>query len=245
LRWVTAAKDGGKLSRSFGLAEHAGEIWFTGLVSGRTRIGDTELVADEAGDGLIGMLDAATGAPRWVRTIAGPGPQHVLSVAVGPRGEIVVSGLFSGTTELVPGAPVTAAGEHDGFVAQLDHDGRAVRAWTASGSGANNVTGVRFGPRGIVAVGTFDGTFRIGRYEIQAHGSYDGFIVEIDPAGPIKSLIGFGSRAAEDRPRSAEIDADGTIRVTGKCRSDAEIEGHTMHHHGVVDGFMVELRPAP
>ena len=245
LRWATAASDVGKLARCFGLAEHDGEVWFTGLIAGRMRIGDVELTGDDAGDAMVGVLDAATGAPRWIRTLAGPGAQRVLSVAVGPAGEIVIGGLFSGTTELVRGQPVTAAGEQDGFVALLDRDGNAVRAWTGGGAGTDSIVGVAFGPRGIVAAGTFEGHFTMGAFSIESRGSYDGYVVEIDPDGPIRSLLGFGGRTAEDRPRSIAIDADGTIRMAGKCRLDAQLEGHPMHCRGVTGGFIAELRPSP
>jgi hypothetical protein len=243
-RWTIASSDVGKVARSFGLALRGDEVWFAGFVSGRMRIGEWEVVADDAGDATIGLVEAETGKLRWVRTIAGPGHQDLSSVAIGPAGEVAVAGGFAGTTEIVAGEPRTTVGDQDVFVALLDpRDGRPTRAWTGGGDGFDNVMDIGFGPRGLFATGRFDGhSFRMGGHEVESHGSSDGYLAEIDPSGGVRSLLAFGG-ASQDKARRIHVDSDGTIRLCGSIRLDADFAGRRLHSRGMVDGFVVELRP--
>src|SRR5439155_15548975 len=104
-------------SRGFAVAVRGHDVLIGGYVTGRTRLAGLELDGDPLGDGFLVALDADTGTLRRGRLIGGVGSDSVNAIAVSPTGEIAIAGAFSKTAELVPGHPMTSAGNQDAFVA--------------------------------------------------------------------------------------------------------------------------------
>jgi hypothetical protein len=166
----------------------------------------------------------------------------VTTVAFGPGGEDRRRRRVQRHDRDRPGQPVTAVGDRDGFVALLDREGRAVRAWTGGSTGRDSVTAVRLARAGSSRPVTSRAGSWIGGHEPETRGSTDGYVSRsIRRAGRVGARL---RRWGQDAPRSLAVDPDGTIRLTGKHRFDAEFAGRPMHARGVIDGFVVELRLA-
>jgi Ca2+-binding RTX toxin-like protein len=113
-----------------------------------------QLVSGGNSDGYVLKL-ASDGSFQWVAGLTGSGEQIVYGLAVGPSGDIVVTGTFTGTADMDPGAGTTnlvAAGGYDGFAVGLDPDGNLAWTYQWGGSGDDSGNGVDINYDGIVVL---------------------------------------------------------------------------------------------
>jgi hypothetical protein len=165
-----------------------------GAFSGTLRIGDKIVSSAGKSDGFVARLDAA-GTPLWVVRAGGLNADAVQGVAVsGAR--IAVAGTFASGAEL-QGVLLPAFDERtpfaDGFVAELDADGR--RKWAASFGGKRDdaVAGVAIDASGRVAVaGTVRETAHVGGADLVAQGDADGVIAWWSPGGASSHAVLIG-----------------------------------------------------
>jgi hypothetical protein len=158
-RW--SRRFGGAESERFGdLAVGArGEVYFVGVLRGTADFGGGPLTA-EWEDVLVVSLDR-DGAHRWSRRYGTAGGDRATGIALGPDGNVYVTGDFSGFTVdtrsiTLGGSTLPSVGVSDVFVASYTADG-AHRASRAFGSGLTDTgAGIAVDARGNVMVtGTF------------------------------------------------------------------------------------------
>ena len=102
-----------------------GHVYVGGSFSGGPlRLGDTVLHSPDHAqppgeDGFVAHYDAE-GNLRWAGHVTGPGAQNITAIAVGPSGDLYVTGKFEGTLYLGPEKLEQRGGGLNMFVAKYD-----------------------------------------------------------------------------------------------------------------------------
>jgi hypothetical protein len=169
LRWARTW-GGAYVDQANGVAlASGGEVAVTGIfvdaVSFDPAAEDGERRSVGRSDVFVAAL-SADGSLRWVRTLGGPSSDYGTGLAVGPAGEVVVTGRFQGTASIVAGegrVDLTSSGHRpDGFVAAVDRDGRSPWAASIGGPGLDRCRAVAVGAGGVVVVtGAFEDTLEV------------------------------------------------------------------------------------
>lgn len=94
-----------------------GMLLVVGKFSGTASIGTSSLVSAGGSDVFLAQFSPA-GVPLWATRFGGPGSEGAADLAVDVAGYLVISGTFSGTTDL-GGGPLTSAGSSDVFILHL------------------------------------------------------------------------------------------------------------------------------
>ncbi|MBX7158344.1 MAG: hypothetical protein K1X66_08170 [Verrucomicrobiae bacterium] len=118
-------------------------------------------------DSFVLKLDASNGKEIWAKRIGGPANDLINSIEVNRAQQVIIAGNFSQTCDFNPGPaffPLTSAGDVDGFVATLDHNGELVWAKKIGGAKFDQIDAMAldrkqitepFSPEDIVITGTF------------------------------------------------------------------------------------------
>jgi hypothetical protein len=183
--------------------------------------GVTNLVSEGASDGFISKLDS-NGDFLWVKQIAGPGFNPIMSLNLDDSGNILTTGFFQETTDFDPGTSVfnlSSAGSNDIFICKLDPDGNFVWAKQFGGVGQDDGNSLITDSSGnVYTVGLFNGTVDFdpgpGIQDLSSMGSYDAFVSKLDSAGSflwVKQIGGAHTQTAS----SIAMDTLGDLYVTG------------------------------
>jgi len=214
--------------------------YFSGSVDFDPGAGATVFNAVDTGTAFVAKYDASNNLV-WAFPLGGIGSgenaNRGLSIAVASNGDVVVFGLFSGTTDFNPGAGtfnLTArAGTNDLFVARYSAAGAflwAFRLPLSPGllySHQHNMTLDNQG--NIVFVGSFVGTvdFDPGakRHNVTASstalGCADLYVAKYSPAGAFIWAFGVGSPTDYELAAAVAVDGNNDIVVTGRLGSSA------------------------
>jgi hypothetical protein len=244
LRWVIAADRGtGRPTQLKGLVVAGGTLWFAGVVDGETILGGQVLGAGGRSAAVLGAIDAATGAMRWVRTYPGSGEAEIVGLAV-DRERLAITGFFNGTVELVDGDPWTSRPKvREGFIATVDRDtGSVRRAWRIESAEGAYGFGIQLYRGHLVVAGSYNGSATIDGHTVTATGMTEIFVLDLDPDAGVRAVLtthGTGSTGA----RVLRYENDGTIVVAGRFTHDLALGDVTLRASGEADGYVAELRP--
>jgi hypothetical protein len=199
----------------------------------------------------IGALDlvvakyTAAGAPVWSRRQGGTDTVIGQAVAVGPSGDVVVAGSFTGTADLGTGSLVSA-GARDGFVAAYAATGAPL--WSRRFGAANDdlAYGVAVdGSGNVLLTGTFRGTVDFGGGAlISTLGGYDSMVVKLAGSDGHHLWSRRFTNSGADIAYALALDAAGNPVVTGSfngrldfgCGQHVTVGGH--------DAFVAKLTGA-
>lgn len=206
------------------VVDAAGSSYVTGEFGGVIDAGGTLLLSQGSLDIVVAKYDAA-GELLWVRTFGGPGLDRGVALALGPSGELVVTGQFMGTMEVGGDVLVSQGGTQDMFVLSMQAADGAVN-WVRQGGGADGVdqpNGISVGPDGAIAItGEFRGTAVFDGGTLTSITdpqtllpSVDIFVAAYDAAGNALWLKHGAARYA-DRGMAVAHDALGNVYVTGQ-----------------------------
>ncbi|MEJ7601054.1 MAG: hypothetical protein WKG01_24335 [Kofleriaceae bacterium] len=181
------------------------DLVVAGSFSGTLRIGDQVVSSGGRHDGFVARI-AATGAPRWLRRVGGPGGDSVQGVAT--RGtRIAITGTFSAGADLL-GESLLPFDERsvmaDLFVAELDADGARKWTHTFGGKADDAAVGIAIDSRGRIAIAAnARDTIRHEGKDLVTRGPSDGLVAwyGLDGAPGAAFLIG-------------DLDADGLHAIT-------------------------------
>lgn len=194
VRWARGLVDSTDAADAAGRAIAAGpdgSLVVAGSMSGTTRFGGDSSVPLESGGGVDAFVARynTDGELLWAKALGGPGEEHATGLSVDWNGNVFVSGTFTGTIDLEPGAPggeLTSAGDQDLFLAKLSAEGAYL--WSA-----------RFASAGASAPGGDPRLIRVAAPTGEAFlaGSWDselGFGAETGPLSPLGDLDVFLAR---------------------------------------------------
>jgi hypothetical protein len=179
-----------------------GEVYVSGSVHwalpGQTSVGPT--------DAFVRKYDS-NGNEIWTRQFGTPDEEVAIFVAIGPQGEVYVSGSTEGA---LPGQ--TFLGKYwDAFVRKYDSNGNEI--WTRQFGTAEDdgALGVAAGPQGEVYVsGWTNGTFP-GQ---TCYGGRDAFVRKYDSNGNVIWTRQFGT-ASSDSASAVTVGLQGEAHVSG------------------------------
>lgn len=223
-------------------ADGSGNVVVAGSFTGAVDFGGSPLAPGGGRDAFVAAYDAA-GRHRWSRAIGRAGSEAVTSVAVGPNGDVVVGGYFTGTVDLGAGTSA-AAGFVDAFVVRYGADGTYRSSRAIGGPGFDAVTAVAVDASGdAVVAGVFEGTVDAGSGDLWSAGSRDGFVAKYAPNGTAVFTRRFGG-AAEEWPEGVAAGPGGAIAVAGRFAGVSDFGLMPVASGGQTDAFLLRLTPA-
>lgn len=155
-----------------------------GGASGTFSAGSADVPGFGGLDGWVARFDQ-TGGSVFAHALGGSGEDSASSVAVGPGGEIYVSGVFEGDAE-IRGRMLESQGGTDGFVAAFESSGEL--RWTASfgGTGADSISDVAVSADGttLAITGCFEGAIALGPIETAPPGTNACFVHVFSTSDP-------------------------------------------------------------
>ncbi len=121
LVWALGLGSGGHEQLASMVMDELGNLYLAGTFEGRVAFdGATEQAAAGLRDAFLASYDS-DGRLRWARTLGAAGESTGANdLALGERGELYLTGGFTGTVE-----GLTSAGEADGFLARFDLAGQS------------------------------------------------------------------------------------------------------------------------
>lgn len=194
-----------------------------------------------ATDTFVAKVDPA-GTVRWMRYVGGSSDDWVNDVAVDAAGNAWAAGIttsanFSGRLNQPRG------GSADAYLLRLDANGALQWMTYLGGSGWDSSRGVAVGPTGHAFVsGRTDSADFTGRINAYLGGSYDSFVLRVNPAGTLMWMRYIGG-SGWDSSGGLAVNGAGDALVTGYTVS-TDVDGAINSPRGDVDGFLLKVRPS-
>ena len=237
--FLWAKSQGGLLGDiAFSIALSAsGTFYNTGYFAGTSDFdpgpGVFNLTAANLTDTYISALDA-DGNFLWAKRISG-GQNIAHYITTNVLGNIIIAGLFSGTTDFDPGGGVTnltSAGSSDIYILKLDAIGNFIWAKSMGGISADIAEAVVLDPLGnVYATGRFNLTADFdpgpGTFNLTATGNTDGitdvFVLKLAANGNFVWAKQMGSPAV-DVGNDIATDAEANVYTTGFFQGIADFD---------------------
>lgn len=242
-------------NREYGTAiavDAEGSSYVTGFFLGELpgAAGRTSPASAGDSDVLLVKLDPA-GEVEWARRVGGAGADEGRGVAVGPQGDVYLTGFFSESVDFDPGpgqVELVSAGSADVFVARFDPRGELVWARRAGGRFGDVGNDLAVGAGGRVHVtGYFQGEADLdpgeAEHKLRSAGGLDAFWLSLDADGGYLAAGRFGGKQA-DEGRAIAAGDDGAT-VCGLFRATARWSGGPpWHSRGGSDAFVLRIDSA-
>lgn len=204
----------------------AGSIVVAGYFSGTSDFdpgpGTATLVSNGSRDAFVAKY-GPDGDYRWAVGIGGAGDDEAFDVGLGPAGEVVATGIFTGTVDLDPGSDTrvaTSAGEEDVWLLALDAGGATRWVAAIGGPGSDHGHAVRANAGEVYLAGTFSSDVDFdpgaGRATRTSRGGWDVFLARYDTYGALVWSTSVGGPGADQvRPGGMELAGDGGTVLCG------------------------------
>jgi hypothetical protein len=243
--WKWALRAGGLLEdiASGLVVSPGGDVYVTGAFRGVSAFGGTMLTSKGGADVFVARIKSG-GTWDWVEQVGGANDDLGYAVAMGPGGDIYVSGRYEnnvnfGTTFLVAGP-----GNHNAFVARLSANGQWLWARESVSSTFETVTSMKSDASGNVYVlGGMQRDTIFGPFTLKntgARNTKDLFVVKLDPLGKWLWATNAGG-SGDDRGSDLALDGSGGVVVAGSFVGQALFDTHSVMGQGLSDAFLAHL----
>lgn len=170
----------------------------------------------------------------WAGNMGGTGNDTGNSIVTDDQGNSYSTGSYSGTADFDPGPGVytlTAAGAGDAFITKLDTAGNLIWAKSVGGADNDGGTSVAVDPSGnVYLTGLFWGTADFdpgpGTHNLTSVGSYDLYILKLDPSGGFLWAASFGGTDG-DYGNAVTPDPSGGVYITGTFEGTVDFDPGT------------------
>ncbi len=217
----------------------ADNVILGGYVTGPVNVGCGALPVAAGVDAAALIKLTPGGVCTWSKSF-GTGAQ-VTGVAVDPTGNIVATGIFSGTINLGAGV-VTSQGLNDGFIARFDASGAPLWSKTFGDAAAQSTDSVATDAQGnVYALGFFAGTINLGGGALTSLGSTDLYLVKYGPTGTHLWSKRFGDNANQSTTHGLAVDTSGNVLITGTAYGTFSFGGATLTTLGGGDIFAAKF----
>jgi len=204
--WVQSIQGSGD-DKAVGLDVDAnGNIAVSGNFTANTKVENTTLNAFGKSETFVVKLDSK-GTLLWAKSFGSDGFDRSNAVAIGPKGDVYLSGLFQGTI-LANGQKFPKKGATDMFVAKFDKNGSFVFVKTYHGTtkSAHVICNDAISDRSGTNI-YFTGEFYIGaKFEsktLTPSGDTDTFVLKISNTGSLVWVRSLGSKERDAGVRLA------------------------------------------
>ncbi|RZJ64879.1 MAG: T9SS type A sorting domain-containing protein [Flavobacterium sp.] len=222
--WAKAMETvGGSPSAVYALQTDAnGNIYSSGYYSGSLTQGNTTITSAGSLDSFIQKYDS-NGNPLWLKSFGGSEIDLASQIVMDGSGNIYVTGIFQGTSDLDPGAAqfnVTGQGFTDAYITKLSTAGDFIWAKTLGGNNQEGFGDIKVDSNGNIYVAAYSNsiTLNIATQPATAfttNGSYDSLLLKLDSSGNPLWVRQFGGTGSDFAVRLI-IDNAGKIVVTGQ-----------------------------
>ena len=221
-----------------------GNIVVTGCFWGRIDFGGGDLTAaDPSADIFVLKLDA-TGKYKWSRCFGGPSYDIGAKVAIGPDGNVGLTGHFQKTIAF-DGIELASMGHADILVANLDGDnGSPLWARSFGAKGRPDVgRGIAVDSKGnLVVTGYFGGTVDFGSGALRSGGRNDLFVAKFDGADGVHLWSRNFSSTSKDYGTDVAVDIWDNVVVTGCFHGTIDFDGNELtNSSGYTDIFVAKF----
>ena len=187
-------------------------------------------------DVFLARLDK-DGNHQWSKRFGDAGVQDARSVAIGPKGNIVLGGHFQSGIDFGFGF-LLSSGSWDAFAAYFDGTGAAKWGQKFGDAQDQRIYGVGIDAKGdLVLTGRFFGSINFGGGGIASKGDRDAFLAKLSATGShvwSKGLGGSNDQLAWD----LALNPAGDIAVVGFAEGSVDFGGGTLNSAGQEDAFV-------
>lgn len=203
-------------------------------------------LASRGGTDAMLIKLAASGDLEWVKQFGGRYNDTISHVAVDPRGNIYVQGVFRDTADW-GGTPLTAHGGSDNDIVLAKYDANGDHLWSQGfGNAFNDVAGgLAVDPAGnVTMVGSFDKSVSFGPGDDHSSaGEADAFVARFTGDGKLVWARSYGADR-EDIAFGVAADAAGNTVTVGWFQGSVDFGAGAMTSKGNKDVFAIKLDPS-
>ena len=191
---------------------------------------------------LLGITPAHAVLPLtyWTERFGGTNSEDCRAVAVDASSNIIVTGFYTGTTNL-GGSNFGTFGFNDVFLAKYNIDG--VHQWSASFGGSLFDQGMSVavdGSGNVVLTGFFAGSVNFGGGNLVSAGGDDIFLAKYNASGAYQWSFRFGG-TSNDHGLAVAADKSGNVLLTGYFQNTANFGGSNLVSAGSNDIFLAKF----
>lgn len=254
---IWALSFGGSLDeKAYSYVDSSGNIFTIGYFNGTVDFdpGSGTNFLSSAGDKDIFIQKLnSDGNFIWAKSIGGPSGDIGQSICVDPEGNILTTGIFSGTVDFNPGTGINnfaSIGSKGIFIQKLDSNGNYIWTKTFGGGSYDYGQKITVSPSGnIYTTGYFSGTVDFdpspGISNSTAIGSNDVFIQKLESTGNFLWVKTFGG-IHDDRGFSIALDDFENAYVIGFFQDIVDFDPGSgtayMASQGSIDVFVLKLK---
>jgi len=219
-----------------------GSVYVSGVFRDEVGFGDGKTLTANGVDGFIARL-GADGKTLWARGMGGEGDDIADTVAIDPKGNVVVAGSFSKQLALGD-SKLDSKGSDDMFVAALDKDGRRLWGRRFGGPDSDGVDGIAVDAAGNIAViGSYRSEMEVAKDNLFCEGDVDIALIMLGPDGEPKWGRSWGAMGP-DEGRAVAFDKDGNLYVLVEFSRTVDFGGGKLQSAGNRDIGVIKLDPA-
>jgi len=224
-----------------------GNIYLTGhFESSQLAVGSVTLTNAGSNTKDIFLIKLSPqGQVLWAQSFGGSDVDFGQAIAVGPTGDVAITGVFWSNGFTIGATALTSSGQADIFVARLDANGQPLWAQKAGGTDSEIPFGIAFDPTDhIVVVGTsWSNPLTFDSQNLPNQGSNDLFIAKYRPNGQLLWVRSSGGPDS-DEAHAVATDVSGRIYVAGYFASAGISFGSvSLQSSGDADAFVVAYDP--
>jgi outer membrane protein assembly factor BamB len=206
-------------------AEARGAVAAAASVQGASAtIGGRSVPLAGGADALVALVEPG-GTLRWATAIGGAGDESAGPVAIA-GGHVVAAIGYGGATRIGETAIEPASTEGEDALVAFDAATGAVtwsrRALSSRYARIRDLAALPDG--GLVAVGYFAGTLRLGDSVVTSAGWADGFAARLDATGAVRWIVRFGGQGSDQAVAVAAL-ADGRVAIAGTFAGAIDLRG--------------------
>ena len=176
----------------------------------------------------------------WARALAGSGVDAINAVARDSKGNLYITGTFTGSATLGSKSMTTTAGKAAMFVAALTPDGTVTWVDQATGSSTSEGTYIALDSAGDLYVyGGFKGTVTVGGTVLTSKGLGDVFLARYTTTGSFKAVLTYGG-AAQDSAAGLVVPPQNTPMVAINFGKTILVGGTTYTCVGPRDSLVIK-----
>ena len=223
----------------------AGNILVTGSFRGAVDFGSGVPLTSAGGSDVFVAKLAPDSSLVWSKRFGDAADQEGTSIAADPKGNVLVTGFFSGKADFGGAVPLTSAGGRDVFIAKVAPDGSPV--WSKRFGDAMDQKGASIATDlmgNVLVTGSFRGAVDFGGgLPLTSAGGSDGFVAKLAPDSSFMWSKAFGD-TMDQEGTSIAADPEGNVLVTGFFFGKADFGGGVpLTSAGESDIFVAKLAP--
>jgi hypothetical protein len=225
----------------------AGNVLIPVVFGTSIQVGGQSFSGSSGSETLVVKL-TPTGTLAWATQISGPAHQEARGIAVDSAGDVLVTGIHTGGPLTVGSLSVVKrSGPMDAFVLKLDKNTGAPH-WAHGYGDTGYAVGFRVavdGDRNVLVVGGFSNSAIFGSDIWTSAGSYDAFVVKLNPEGTQLWSQPYGD-AADQFATDVAVDSSNNVVLTGYFTGTVNFGTPTplvSAEPTTLDGFLVRLDP--